>query len=229
MAMTKTKKILLGIGMGCGGLALLASLTVFVVLMWGLNKIGNATTMVGDLVLQQKVLEELNLSFPYTPPEPGQALVLEESRFEQYLAIREQVLPETQAMRKRGEEMLAKSEAMKEDEVGPLDVLEAAEEVGAMTKNARNNLIQALAMQRMSPKEFLTITRAVYGIPAPDEGEDAGSEEPPPTFPEALRTKYQEQIARAADTHFDKMMHSLGTAASEGGLRVDPELARDVE
>lgn len=228
--MTKTKKILLGIGMGCGGLALLASLTVFAVFMWGLNKIGNATTMVEDLVLQQKALEELNLSFPYTPPEPGQALALEEARFEQYLAIRERLLPDTQAMRKRGEEMLAKTEAMDKEDVGPLDVLEAAEEVGAMTKKTRSALLQSLVTAGMSPNEFLTITRAVYGLPAPEEG-DGGSEPPPtpPTFPEALRAKYQERIARTADPHFDKMMHSVGTAASEGGLRGAPETAHAVE
>ncbi len=220
-AATMKNKAWVGIAAGCGGLLFLTVVTVFAVAMWGLGKIGDATSTVGDLVLQQKVLEELNMSFPYTPPGEGQALALEEARFEQYLALREEVLPTFRVMQEKGAELEARSKD--EEEVGPLDVLNAAEQVGELAKKTRNTLIQGLAARRMSPNEFLTITLAFYGTPPPGDG-DGGLPRPVATVaPAALLAKYQERIARTADPAFDTLMYNLGTAASEGGLRVQRE------
>ncbi len=158
------KKVLIGVGIGCGVLVLLGIIGVGVAGYWVKEKVGGTVASMQkastQVKAQEKALAELNKSYPYTPPDEGEVPVLEESRLLDYLAVRERALPVFQ-------EFEQKSQAFNEQHEGDEtpDIGAAMQAVGMATElfsNVRAAYIEGLEQHRMSPSEFHTITRTLY-------------------------------------------------------------------
>jgi hypothetical protein len=158
------KKVLVGAGIGCGALVLLGIIGVVVAGYWVKEKVGGTLASVqqasAQAQAQQKVLAELEKSYPYTPPEEGEVPVLEESRLLAYLDVRETALPVFQEFDQKSEAFQEQHEGDEDPDLGA-----AMQAIGMATElfsKVRAAYIQGLKQHRMSPSEFQTITRTLY-------------------------------------------------------------------
>jgi hypothetical protein len=152
------KKVLIGVGIGCGGLVLLGVIAMVVVGVWAKSKLDGAVEQAEVLQEQGKQLEELEAKYPFQAPPDGKPLRLEERRLEDYLAVRTAVLPVYKGFE-------AKAKVFEEKNKGKQSIgagLEAMGMVTGLVKDIRAKYVEELARQQMSPSEFHTITGAIY-------------------------------------------------------------------
>jgi hypothetical protein len=156
------KKVLIGVGVGCGVLLLLVAGVVVAGGLWAKRKFDDTTagfTQVGE---QSETLAALDREFPFQAPEENELLQLEEKRLAAYFAIREEALPVFEAFEKKGkafEEKHGKNDPNSAD-VGA--AVEAFGLMGQLVADTRASYIESLKKHRMSPSEFHAITQTLY-------------------------------------------------------------------
>ena len=101
------KKVLIGVGVGCGVLMLVAVIAAVAGGLW-LKKASDVTAGFEQVSDQQEVLAELEREFPFDAPGEDELLTLDEQRLAAYFAIREEALPVFQAFEQKGKDFEAK-------------------------------------------------------------------------------------------------------------------------
>jgi hypothetical protein len=91
--MSTTKKVLLGVGIGCGSLVLLAVIAMGVGAWWVKGKVSGIVESGQKMQAIGQELAALDRSYPFTPPPEGEVLAIKETRLLDYLAVRETALP----------------------------------------------------------------------------------------------------------------------------------------
>jgi hypothetical protein len=152
------KKVLIGVGIGCGALVVLGVVGLGGAVFWAKGKVGGVVEATQQMEAQNQELTRLNSEFPFQAPAEGEALTLEEARLVSYLAVREGALPVF-------EDFAKKSEAFEQEHEGKESVgaaVEAVNMLAGLTASVRGSYVKSLREQKMSPREFRTITTTIY-------------------------------------------------------------------
>lgn len=173
--MSTTKKVLVGVGIGCGSLMLLGLIALGVGAWWVKRQVGDSfSTMVEAGQKMQESTQELaklDQSYPFTPPAEGEVAALSEARLLEYLAVRERALPVYAEFEKKSEEL--------EDTKDAKAALKATGLVTELLTKVHGAYIEGLKQHKMSPTEFRTITQTLYTsvvTGAADEAQRLGAE-----------------------------------------------------
>ncbi|XXF75634.1 hypothetical protein P2318_21545 [Myxococcaceae bacterium GXIMD 01537] len=237
------KKVLIGLGIGCGVLVLLGVIGVGVTAYFAKKALGGAIEASKQTQAQETELQELNKTFAFTPPADGEVLALQEARLNDYFAVRDSALP----VFKEFEAKAAKYNDFKDGPDGKgaqpsvSDALEAGTIMIEILPKVRGAYIEGLKQHRMSPVEFTSITGAIYNSYIADsanqfdeatenqrEGLESGLAElrqqlEDPELSEEVRANLKEQEA-TLQTQLD----GLAEVEKKGlGIKVS-EKARDV-
>lgn len=159
------KKVLIGVGIGCGVLIVLGGIAMVGGAWFVGHKVASvaqsAEKATQQMQAQQKQMEELDRKYPFTEPAQGQPLALTDDRLQAYLAIREAALPIFENFKKQSSEFDAKHK-----NAGQMVALSAASEAVGMFGELRAKLAESYAenleKQKMGPAEFGAITGAIY-------------------------------------------------------------------
>ncbi|MCE9669066.1 hypothetical protein LY474_14735 [Myxococcus stipitatus] len=161
------KKVLIGLGIGCGVILLGVVGMGVAGTIWAKNKFGGSIEAMQKGLeqnqAQEKELVALNRSYPFKAPAEGEVLALDEERLKTYLAVRETSLPVFKAYEEKSR---AFQEKYKTNEPGAQTDLSAAMEgaglLASIQADVRTAYIAGLKEHKMSPAEFQAITGAVY-------------------------------------------------------------------
>lgn len=152
------KKVLIGLGIGCGGLLLLGFIAIVAGGFWVKGKVQGAVEHAEALEGQNTQLKGLDEKYPFEPPPEGTPLKLDEQRLKDYLAVRAGVAPVYKGFETKVKEFDDKNKGTKSLGAG----LEAVGMVTELIKETRAKYLEELERQKMSPKEFHSITGAIY-------------------------------------------------------------------
>lgn len=155
------KKVLVGVGIGCGVLVLVGIIAVGAAGFWFKKNLGGAMEAGQQSQAQMQDLKSLNQQYAFTPPPEGEVLALQESRLNDYFAVRETALPVFKEFEAQGEELEAKKQA-NGGQVGFGDAMKAGNLVAQVIVKTRGSYIEGLKAHKMSPREFTAITGAIY-------------------------------------------------------------------
>jgi hypothetical protein len=150
-------KVLVGVGIGCGVLVLLGVIVGGVGFFWAKKTFGGAVEAGQQMAAQENDLKALEKSYPFTPPAEGELLVLQESRLNDYFAVREAALPLFKDFEKKAEGFQQEGET-----ANITEGLQASAMVAQLISQTRGVYIESLKKHRMSPREFHTITGTIY-------------------------------------------------------------------
>ena len=163
--MSGKKNIWIGLGVGCGALIILAIVGVVGAGVWFKHKLGGTVEAAKQMNAQKKELTKLDQKYPFTAPADGAPLALTKDRLEVYLAIRGDALPVYKDFEAKTKAFNA-AHQHHDGDASMKDVSAAFEGVGMLSKlmtQLRATYIASLDERHMSPKEFSTITGAIYG------------------------------------------------------------------
>lgn len=153
-----TNKALLAVGIGCGALLLMAGIVAVVGIFWVKSKVTGAIGTVEEIAAQEERLKALDTKYPFTPPARGKPLQLDEKRLQDYLAIRQALVPVFKVYEAKAKDLDARHP--KDQGIGA--GLEAIGMTGELIRDIRTNFAKELDKKRMSSKEFHTITGTIY-------------------------------------------------------------------
>jgi hypothetical protein len=156
------KKVLIGVGIGCGVLMLLVAGVVIAGGLWAKRKFDDTTAGLSQLSEQSETLAALEKEFPFEGPGENELLKLDEQRLAAYFAIREEALPVFETFEKKGK---AFEEKHKDNDPNAANLGAAVEAMGLMGQlvaDTRASYIESLKKHRMSPREFHAITQTLY-------------------------------------------------------------------
>lgn len=153
------KKVLIGLGIGCGGLILLAVIAMGVGAYWVKGKVEGVAEVAEQMEQQQQALNELDSEYAFTVPPEGTPVKLEEDRVRKYLAVRAALEPVMAKYEAKSKEL---EERTKGNQASFSDMTEAMGMFGGLTTDLRAAFIEELKKQEMSPKEFHATTQAIY-------------------------------------------------------------------
>ncbi|WP_426756632.1 hypothetical protein [Myxococcus sp. Y35] len=156
------KKVLIGVGIGCGVFILAGIGLVLAGGIWAKKTFGGSIEAVQKMQSQEQELQQLNAANPFTPPPEGQVLPLDEKRLLAYLSVRESALPAFKDFEAKSKEFEAKHEANGDKNPGFDATMDAANMFVTLMADVRTAYIAALKAQGMSPAEFQSITTTVY-------------------------------------------------------------------
>lgn len=157
------KKVLIGLGIGCGVIILGVIATVVIGGMWFAKKAGGSLEAVKQMQVQQEELAKLNKSHPFEAPADGDVLPLKEERLLTYLSVRESSLPVFKTYEEKSKAFQEKHDTKNENANPSFDsAMEAANLMMSMMADVRTAYIASLKQHGMSPNEFQTITSTVY-------------------------------------------------------------------
>lgn len=154
------KKLWIGLGIGCGGLILLAVIAVAVVGYYGKKYAGGVIEAGQKIQAQQAELDKLNRDFPFAAP-TGALLKLDDGRVQTYLAIREEMAPVLKDFKARGEAFDQKYKGAKDNSISA--TVEAAKLMSELLQQMRAKYIASLKGHQMSPAEFQAISSTIMG------------------------------------------------------------------
>ncbi|MFP2933386.1 hypothetical protein ACLESO_51210 [Pyxidicoccus sp. 3LG] len=157
------KKVLIGVGIGCGVLILFGIGALFAGGLWVKNKFGGSIEAAQKLQTQEQELVQLNQSHPFTPPAEGEVLALDAKRLDTYFAVRESALPVFKTFEEKSKEFEEKyggEEGKQNPSISA--AMEAANLMMGLVSEVRTAYIAGLKQHEMSPAEFQTITSTVY-------------------------------------------------------------------
>ena len=157
------KKVLIGVGIGCGVIILVGFGLLFAGGMWVKNKFGGTIEAAQKMQVQEQELVQLNQSHPFQPPPQGEVLALDAKRLDTYLSVREGALPVFKSFEEKAkafEDKYGGEEGKKNADIGA--AMEAANLMMGMVADVRASYIDNLKKHGMSPAEFQTITSTVY-------------------------------------------------------------------
>ncbi|MBF5046211.1 hypothetical protein FGE12_27590 [Aggregicoccus sp. 17bor-14] len=156
------KKVLIGVGVGCGVVLLLI---VGVVVAGGLyvkHKVEDTTAGLSRVNEQQASLAALDKRFPFKDPGEDELLKLDEKRLEAYFAIREEALPVFKSYEEKSKAFEKKHGKADSEHVDLGASMEAMKILGGLVADMRASYISSLEKHAMSPREFHAITRTLY-------------------------------------------------------------------
>jgi|GEM_PF-5381394 len=182
------KKLWVGLGIGCGALVLIAVLAIGGGVYWMKAKFGGLAKSGQQMKAQKAQLAALDKQYPFEPPADG-ALLLNEARLQEYLAIRTDLIATYQKLE-------AQADALKEkkDKTSFNDAMKAAQALTLLQVDLEQRYIDGLNAHHMSPDEFQAITQVAFS-------------EPDPKSPNApLLTKYQTQLEQTRNPGVDGLL-----------------------
>ncbi|AEI63109.1 hypothetical protein [Corallococcus macrosporus] len=156
------KKVLIGLGIGCGVFILAGIGLMLAGGIWAKNKLGGSFEAVQAMQEQEQELAALNASNPFTPPPEGQVLPLDEQRLLAYLSVREAAMPAFKDFEVKSKEFEEKHNGDGAEEPGFNAAMDAAGLFMGLMADVRKAYIAGLKAQGMSPAEFQSITTTVY-------------------------------------------------------------------
>jgi hypothetical protein len=231
------KKILIGAGIGCGALILIAVVALGALGYWAKGKVQNVTVAAEKMGKQSKELSALNTKYHFESPPEGEPIKLQKDRLEKYFAVRAALIPVYQRMEAKGKELEAKSKAHGgQASIG--DSLKAGGILMDFTTEVRAAFIDGLEKQEMSPKEFQYTTMAIFsseaGMHTSDlaKAEQQGAEQvvkglektlKDPGLSAEQRTEIQQQLEQAKQNLAEA---NKGVAGSSGVTAVHTENAK---
>ncbi|MBJ6760247.1 hypothetical protein JGU66_05695 [Myxococcaceae bacterium JPH2] len=156
------KKVLIGVGIGCGALLILGLMAGIGLFMVGKKAVesSNLGTAAARFQKQEEALSRLQTTYAFTAPADGQVMKLDAARLEAYLAVREGALPAYTAFSEKSHELEAKRD--QGHRPGVTELLQMANAMSGLVADCREAYLTGLTQQKMSPAEFTTITQAIY-------------------------------------------------------------------
>ena len=157
------KKVLIGVGIGCGVIILVGIGALFAGGMWVKNKFGGSIEAAQQMQTQEQELARLNQSHAFQAPPQGEVLALDPKRLDTYLAVREEAMPVFKSFEEKSQ-AFEKEYGTKDGQQNPSfsAALEAANLMMGLVSDVRAAYISGLKKHGMSPAEFQTITATVY-------------------------------------------------------------------
>ncbi len=149
------KKVLIGVGVGCGVLVLVGIVAVVSGGLWVKGKVNGMAQDGERLQKQEQQVASLNQKYAFQEPPKGQPLPLSEARLEDYFVVRKAL----------AEVVTAHQQKMKQLEgtqANPTQALGALNTLMGMMGEVRGRWLELLEQQKMSPREFHAITAALY-------------------------------------------------------------------
>lgn len=154
------KKVLIGVGIGCGVLVLLGIIAMGAAGYWFKKNLGGAMEAGQQASAQAQDLKALNQQYAFTAPPEGEVLALQESRLNDYFAVRDMALPVFKEFEAQGQELSKKTQNGEKPSVS--DVMQATNLATQFVVKVRASYIDGLKQHKMSPREFTSITGAIY-------------------------------------------------------------------
>ena len=215
------KKVLIGVGIGCGVL-LLAGVGLMVAAgYWAKNNLGGTFEATQRIQTQEEELVKLNTRYPFEDAPQGEVLALDEKRLETYLAVREETLPVFKAFEQKSEEFEQKYGDKNQGQAPDITAAMAATNLmmGLMV-DVRGAYIAGLTKHGMSPAEFQALTHtlqtSMLAEGAAPEGTGLSEEARKVAAANvALLRKNEARIGVLANAAFDGFI--LGGASLPGG------------
>jgi hypothetical protein len=155
-----TKKVLVGVGIGCGSLVLLGLIALGVGAWWVKGKVEGIVESGQKMQVIGQDLAALDKSYPFTPPPEGEVLAIKEARLLDYLAVRETALPVYAAFEKKSEAFNAKHSDNQNADMNA--AMQATSMMTELLVQVHGAYVEGLKQHSMSPREFRTITQTLY-------------------------------------------------------------------
>lgn len=156
------KKVLIGVGVGCG-LLILVGVGLLVAGGMFMKKTFGGTFEAGQkMAAQEQELTKLNESHAFQSPPEGEVLALDAKRLENYFAVRETALPVFKALEQKADAFEKEYGGENNNNANIGAAVEATNMVMSMTVDVRAAYIEGLKKHAMSPAEFQAITTTVY-------------------------------------------------------------------
>jgi len=171
------KKVLIGVGIGCGVLVLLGMVGLAAGGVWVSKKAGDFAASAEEFRQLDDRFSALNQRFPFTPPADGELLELEAARLEAWLEVNEQsrdTAAELEAV--YGDASKTRDQIDGASTGAVIAVMEQTKRVAGAVLDVRAKLLTRLEQARMSPAEYVAITQAVITTAAADHVERARDE-----------------------------------------------------
>jgi hypothetical protein len=156
------KKVLIGVGIGCGVIVLIGVGALFAAGLWAKNTFGGSLEAMQKIQAQEQELAQLNQSHPFQAPARGEVLALDAKRLDTYLAVREEAVPVFKAYEEKTKEFEQKHGGKDGDKADFSAAVDAANLSMGLVADVRATYIGSLKKHGMSPAEFQAITSAVY-------------------------------------------------------------------
>lgn len=163
------KKVLIGVGIGCGLLLLIVVGVVAAGGMWAKSKLDGVAESTEKLDKHQERVKQLDEKYAFAKPPKGEPVKLSEARVKEYMAIRAALGP---VMEKYGEEGKALEQKTQHGkQAGFTDAMKAGGLLMDMMADVQGAWLDQLDQKKMSPQEFHAITAALLTA---DMGKAAG-------------------------------------------------------
>lgn len=148
------KKVLIGVGIGCGVLILAGVIAVVAGGFWVKSKVEAAAQSGERAQAVEKRVAAANERFAFNPPPPGVPLQLTEPRLQDYLEIHTALEPLLK-------DFEAKGKALQTKEDGLSKSMQAFSLLADLRAELRTKWLEELERQQMSPREFGAITATI--------------------------------------------------------------------
>jgi hypothetical protein len=160
------KKVLIGVGIGCGVLLLLLVAGLFVAGMWVKDTMGEAVAAGQTMQAQESTMAELDKEFPFKAPADGALLALDGARLEAWLRVNESGYANFEKFEQVNASLKEEMEAAKdrEDTLAQMNKgLKAAGGIITLLTEVRTTMLASLGTEKMSPTEYRAISQTVLG------------------------------------------------------------------
>lgn len=198
------KKVLVGVGIGCGTLVLLGVVGAVVTGVWVKGKVeettGNLQTASERAELAQKRATTLNEKYAFALPAKGIPVSLAEGRLQQYLAVRTALQPIYKVYAQRSEELKRSAG----DKPGVGDALRAMDQLTGFLTDLRVTWLDQLDGKKMSPREYHAITAALYTSTWGAAMSDVRAQQRP--MLEQMKAALEQQLSSARDAQTKKLL-----------------------
>ena len=208
------KKVLIALGIGCGVL-LIGGVIAMAVLGYACKKsLGGMADWGKKFSAQQEKIKALDAQYSFNAPPEGQLLKLDEARLQSYMEIRKQVWAVFKEFEAKSKSFDTRTQDGKKAGFG--DAMEAAKMLGDLTYKVRDTFITGLEAKKMSPREFHTITGAIYSTAINRAGMDmkAGQEKATADMAQQ-RSEIETKLNDPATSESDKAMLKAQLEAME--------------
>jgi hypothetical protein len=221
------KKVLIGLGIGCG-VILLAGVGLMVAAgFWAKKNLGGTFEATQQIQAQEAELMTLNTSYPFDVPAQGALVALDEKRLETYLAVREEALPVFKTFEQKAEEFEQKYGEKNEGQAPDFSAAMAATNLMmGLVVEVRAAYIAGLKKHSMSPAEFQALTHTLQTSMVADGAtpESSGLSEEAlkvATANVALLRQNEARIGVLANAAFDSFILGGASLPGSGGLPDD--------
>ncbi|NMO22650.1 hypothetical protein HPC49_41750 [Pyxidicoccus fallax] len=156
------KKVLIGVGIGCGVIMLVGVGLLVAGGIWAKNTFGGTFEAAQKMQAQELELVQLNQSHPFQAPPEGEVLALDSKRMDTYFAIRAEAMPVFKNFEQKSKEFEEKHGGDDNKNANFSAAMEGANLLVGLVADVRTAYIASLKKHGMSPAEFQSITSTVY-------------------------------------------------------------------